>query len=353
VAELQLHQAKQMLSRGGPMSSLAAALLSSAIQQLSSGDLLKVAAVGGAHAPGLKAARQRVLALLCKAHLAGGEAGPASKVLDALEAEAPDTITADPDMQMVYMQAKLESGRVHEALRFLVALMQPTASAPSATTASAPPAFFLAGLHLALPHLSDDTLPSFQSAVNAFVWKFTAAASPTHLLHLVRMLLAQDKVGYVQLLHALASNCGVYLFCQSKLTRSCRAHLQAAELCQKLALQVLVSEDVSAAIRADLAVQKQVHSLLFHTAAHHLQASSCPAATELLKAALHYAGSATRARTARALAVCHTRLQMHQRAAEYLEIAARHEHQPSSLTHLARLHVLAQLGDVAQVSRLA
>lgn len=128
--------------------------------------------------------------------------------------------------------------------------------------------------------------------------------------------------------------------------------LQAAELCQRLALQVLVSEDVSAALRADADVQKQVHSLLFHTAANNLQAGSCPAATELLKAALFYAGPATRAKTARALALCHTRLNMNQRAAEYLDIAARLDHQPSSLTHLARLQTLARLGDAAQVGPL-
>lgn len=191
VADLQLHQAKQMLSKGGTMSSLAAALLSSAIQQLSSGDLQEVAAAGGSHAPAIRTARQRVLALLCKAHLAGGEAGAAAKVLDALEAEAPQAIAADPQMQTVYVQAKLESGRVPEALRFLVALLQP---AESAAAASATPDSFLAGLRLALPHLTDNTLPSFQSAANAFVWRFAASSPLNILLQLVKVLLSQDKV---------------------------------------------------------------------------------------------------------------------------------------------------------------
>lgn len=130
---------------------------------------------------------------------------------------------------------------------------------------------------------------------------------------------------------------------------NCR--LQGSELCHRLALQVLGSEDVSAAAHRDAAVLAQVHGLLFHRAAHCLEAGSCSAAKELFGAALQFARPEARAKNARALAVCHSRLGTHQRAAEYLAIAARHEQQPSSLTQLARLQALAETGDAVQVGQ--
>lgn len=244
VAELQLEQARHMFAKGGTMCGLAAALLTSSYQQLTTGDLQSACMGGGPHAAGLMYAKKQVgrswpagnvaghvwlpavpdgghpqqqepplgaachhatsptawpqvLALLCKAHLASGDAGLASKVLDALEGEAPGAAAADPGMQLVYVEAKVGAGRVPEALRFLMALIQKQQADPAADAApgaaDAAAATFLAGLRLALRHISDDTLPSFQSAVSAFVWRATAASPPTPLLGLVQTLLAQEQ----------------------------------------------------------------------------------------------------------------------------------------------------------------
>jgi Tfp pilus assembly protein PilF len=125
---------------------------------------------------------------------------------------------------------------------------------------------------------------------------------------------------------------------------------QACELCQRLTLHALSGEDASAALHRDSGVLRQVHSLLFHRAAHCLEAGSCAAAKDLFGAALAHAGPEARARDARALAACHSRLGMQQRAVEYLQIAARHEgQQPSSLTQLMLLQALAETGDTPQV----
>ncbi|KAI3435859.1 hypothetical protein D9Q98_001917 [Chlorella vulgaris] len=316
VAELQLGQAQQMLPKGGHMANLAAALLSSAVQQLTRSDLQDVAAGGGPHAAGLLEARKEVLGMLCRAHLASGEAGLASKALDALEAVAPGAAAADPALQLVFVEAKVAAGRVPEALRFLVAAVQPTDHAADPAVAEAAAGSFLAGLRLALGHITHDTLPSFQAAISAFVWKAVVAKPPTPLLLLVQTLLAEEK---------------------------------ACELCQRLTLHALSGEDASAALHRDSGVLRQVHSLLFHRAAHCLEAGSCAAAKDLFGAALAHAGPEARARDARALAACHSRLGMQQRAVEYLQIAARHEgQQPSSLTQLMLLQALAQTGDTPQ-----
>jgi hypothetical protein len=191
VAELQLEQARQMMAKGGTMCSLAVALLSSSYQQLSSADLQAATAAGSCHRAGLLGARKTVLVLLCKAHLATGEAALASKVLDALESEAPGAAAAEAELQLVYVEVKVAAGRVPDGLRFLMGLIkQADLAAPDGKQAAAT---FLAGLRTALDHMSEDTLPSFQSAVGAFVWKATAGA-PAALLSLVQVLLAQEQV---------------------------------------------------------------------------------------------------------------------------------------------------------------
>ena len=191
VAELQLEQARQMMAKGGTMCSLAVALLSSSYQQLSSADLQAATAAGSCHRAGLLGARKAVLVLLCKAHLATGEAALASKALDALESEAPGAAAAEAELQLVYVEVKVAAGRVAEGLRFLMGLMkQADLAAPDGKQAAAT---FLAGLRTALALISEDTLPSFQSAVGAFVWKATAGA-PAALLSLVQALLAQEQV---------------------------------------------------------------------------------------------------------------------------------------------------------------
>ena len=125
--------------------------------------------------------------------------------------------------------------------------------------------------------------------------------------------------------------------------------MQGSALCQRLALQALSSDDVSAALHRHPAVLAQVHSVLWHRASHCFGAGSCAAAKELFSAAFQFARPDARSKGARALAACHSRLGMHQRAVEYLDIAARHEQQPSSLTQLARLQELALTGDGEQV----
>lgn len=127
----------------------------------------------------------------------------------------------------------------------------------------------------------------------------------------------------------------------------CLRRLQA--LCQRLALQALASDEVSASLHSDVTALAQVHTLLWQRAAQSLERCAPAAARELFAAAFQFARPEVRAKTARAVASCHSRLGMHQRAAEWLDIAAHHEQQPSSLTQLARLQQLALTGDASQV----
>lgn len=60
VAELQLQQARAMLAKGGPMCSLAVALLSTSYQQLTGADLEAAAASSAARAAGLLDAKKQV-----------------------------------------------------------------------------------------------------------------------------------------------------------------------------------------------------------------------------------------------------------------------------------------------------
>ena len=62
VTELQLQQAAAMLAKGGPMRSLAAALLDSSAQQLAAPDLQAAAAGSEAHTAALREARTQVCA---------------------------------------------------------------------------------------------------------------------------------------------------------------------------------------------------------------------------------------------------------------------------------------------------
>jgi len=138
-----------------------------------------------------------VLLLLCQAHLAGGDAGAASRALDALEAEAPEAAATEPSIQALFVQAKVAAGKAPEALRFLVERLSCQAELASVPAGREAAAAFVAGLRLALHHISEDSLPSFQSAVSSFMWKATAAgaAAPAALLNLVQALLAQEQVG--------------------------------------------------------------------------------------------------------------------------------------------------------------
>lgn len=123
---------------------------------------------------------------------------------------------------------------------------------------------------------------------------------------------------------------------------------QGAALCQRLALQALAGDDVAAALYRAPAVQAQVVGALWARAAHSYQAGDCAGAKDLFAAAFQFSRPEARAKAARALAACHAGLGLHQRAAEYLEVAARHEAQPSVLTQLLRLQALAHTGDAAQ-----
>jgi hypothetical protein len=84
-------------------------------------------------------------------------------------------------------------------------------------------------------------------------------------------------------------------------------------------------------------VLKQCHSMLWHKASQLFSSSEVPAARELFSAALQYANPACRAKNARMLSACHSQLGQHKRALEYLDIATRHEEEPSLLTQLMRL----------------
>ena len=279
----------------------------------------------------------QVLALLCRAHLGAGDAASAAQALDTLEVHAPGAAASDPTghLPTLVVEAKVAAGKVADALRMLVDQMKAAdlAAAPAGGAASkdalpaggaaarpSPADAFLAGLRMALTRVSDGSLPSFQAAVSAFVWKASGAgageAGVAALLGLTQTLLAQEQGG---------------------------------PLCQQLALQALAGDDVSVALHRSPATMARVHSVLWHRAAHCLEGGDAAAAKELFAAAYHFSRPEGAAKGARALAACHSRLGMHQRAAEWLDVAARHEAQPSSVTQLGRLQEHALTGDVAQV----
>lgn len=152
----------------------------------------------------------QVLMLLCRAHLASGDSLAASKALDSLELLCPGAAAAAPAGRVLCVDVRLAAGRVPEALRFLTscfaerlqddslscAAAEPGAgTAPAALAGGEAVAAFLAGLKQALRYISEENLPSFQSAVSGFVWKATAtgAAAPEALLALVQALLAQEE----------------------------------------------------------------------------------------------------------------------------------------------------------------
>lgn len=390
VAELQLQQARAMLAKGGTMCSLAVALLSTSYQQLTDGDLEAAAAASSAarsaglldakkqvgqaeggmrvhslagkacvctaaahhgcsalahdactqplplRPPWLPSPSSQVLLQLCRAHLASSDPKQASSVLDTLEALAPGAAATEPDAQLMFVEARVAARRLAEALRFLAELLQAAdLSTPAGQQAQAT---FLAGLQLAVPHASDTTLPSFQSAVSSYCWKATAAASPSALLSLVQTLLAPGQPGSAGGDDATARG------------GSSGGSSQPGPLAHRLALQALGSDDVAAALHRDAGALAKVHDVLWHSAAHCLEVGSPSAARELFAAALQFCQPSARAKNARALAACHSRMGMHQRAVEYLDLAARHEQQPSSLTQLLRLHELVHTGDAAQAS---
>lgn len=84
-------------------------------------------------------------------------------------------------------------------------------------------------------------------------------------------------------------------------------------------------------------MQRACHGLLWAKAAHLFSCSDAAAARELFSAALHFAPPGARAKNARMLSACHTKLDEHQRAVEYLDIAAREEQSPTIATQLMRL----------------
>lgn len=282
----------------------------------------------------LRSCLSQVLLQLCRAHLASSDPKQASGVLDALESLAPGAAATEPDAQLTFVQARMAAGRLAEALRFLAELLQAAdLSTPAGQQAQAT---FLAGLRLTVQHASDSTLPSFQSAVSSYCWKATAAASPAALLSLVQTLLAPGQASSASAEDGSARGVGS------------GGSSQVGPLAHRLALQALGSDDVAAALHRDAGVLAKVHDVLWHSAAHCLEAGSPAAARELFAAALQFCRPEARAKNARALATCHSRMGMHQRAVEYLDLAARHEMQPSSLTYLLRLHELVHTGDAAQ-----
>lgn len=152
----------------------------------------------------------QVLMLLCRAHLASGDSLAASKALDGLELLSPGAAAAHAEGQTLFVEVRLAAGRVPECLRFLTSCFvdclqaagllgaasgSGTDAAPSATAGREAVASFLSGLSRTLRHISDESLPAFQSAVSSFVWKATAsgAAAPKALLALTQTLLAQEE----------------------------------------------------------------------------------------------------------------------------------------------------------------
>lgn len=147
--------------------------------------------------------------LMCRAHLASGDSLAAGKALDALESLSLGAAAADSASQALFVDVRLAAGRVPEVLRFLTNCFaeQPQAGdalgaaaesgagvAPAVPAGGEAAAAFLSGFRRALCHISEETLPNFQSAVNAFVWKVTAtaAAAPEALLALAQTMLAQE-----------------------------------------------------------------------------------------------------------------------------------------------------------------
>ena len=118
-----------------------------------------------------------------------------------------------------------------------------------------------------------------------------------------------------------------------------------------LALQLLCSDDVAAALRSSTSVLGKVHSVLWHRAAHCFETGRVDVGRQLFSAAYQYAPPEQRCRGARAIAACHARLGSHQSALEWLDIAVRHEQDPSSLTQLMRLEqqLLLPSGSAEQV----
>lgn len=107
----------------------------------------------------------QVLTLLCKARLAASDAGAGLEAaLAALEAEAPGATAAEPELQLVFVEARVAAGRLTEALRFLVDLVK-GGSDLAAPDGGQVADTFLTGLRLALPVISHEALPSYQSAV--------------------------------------------------------------------------------------------------------------------------------------------------------------------------------------------
>lgn len=129
-----------------------------------------------------------MLTLLCKARLATGDVPGLEEALASLERQAPDAAAAEPEMRLLMVQARVAAGRLAEALHQLVDLAKGSGDLPGPDGGPVA-ATFLAGLRMALPHVSPTALPSFSSAVSSFVWKATAAA-PGALLGLVQALLA-------------------------------------------------------------------------------------------------------------------------------------------------------------------
>eukprot|EP00887_Chlorella_sp_A99_P006319 scaffold3.g6319.t1 len=302
IAELQLEQARGMLGRGDVL--LAASLLSGALQQANAVDL-PLAAVSRQHLEGLQECKRQVLLLLCKAHLAAGDARQAHKVLEALEKEGGrGGSEAGAESLQLAVRVKVAAGRLIEALQLLTeALRAADAAAPEGQPTLRR---WLELLRVALPHAGPTSLHAFQAAVTAFVWK--AVGCPVLLQQLVQTLLAEAEV----------------------------------------ALEALAHDDVVASLFGDRSARMACHGALWHRGSACLQGGEPAAAAQLLAAAFQLAGPELRAKNARMLAACHAAAGEHRRAVEYLDMAARHEQRPSCFTQLRRLASLAALGEEVQ-----
>ncbi|KAL4536683.1 hypothetical protein Ndes2437B_g06087 [Nannochloris sp. 'desiccata'] len=94
---------------------------------------------------------------------------------------------------------------------------------------------------------------------------------------------------------------------------------------ENIGLKVLATDDVVAIILADNKLQSTCYSMLRTLASRHFVDCDFENCASLLTAALQYAPQNCKAKTADLLSATHVRLNNHQKALEYLEIAFKHE----------------------------
>ncbi|GAB4822052.1 hypothetical protein N2152v2_009098 [Parachlorella kessleri] len=297
ITQLQLQQAQE-LDDGATVPAIA--LLTAAYQQLAAAGEVAVAAGGEMW--------EAVLLQLCKAHLRAGDAKLALKCLENAGLGGGSIAGLQPDAQLLVMRVTLEAGRQAEALQHLLSLMAAIDMTGEGDQAGLQT--WLACLRLALPGIATESLAAFKSVITTSVWK--AASQPACLLKVLQCLLAVEKV-------------------------------EARDLCQGMALDTLAQEQVTIGIHKEEEARKQCYAMLWHKAAQLFSASDVPAARSLFSAALQYCSPGSRPKTARMLSACHAQLGQHQRALEYLSVAARQEEHDSVATQFMRLQALVAL----------